>query len=76
MVTEPAKLDADMATYEAPILPSKGLRLRALPRQPDDEPGQRQRWHGQHEGGPLAAIEPVTRNPTPTPTSPPVKTYP
>jgi len=29
MITETAKLDADMATYEAPILPSEGLRLSA-----------------------------------------------
>jgi hypothetical protein len=39
------------------------VRLRALPRQPDDEPGQAERWHGQDdEGGPPAATEPVTRD--------------
>lgn len=51
MVTEAAKLVADMANDEAPILPSIGLRLRALPRQPDDEPGQGERWHGHDESG-------------------------
>jgi hypothetical protein len=51
MVTEAAKLVADMANDEAPILASTGLRLRALPRQPDDEPGQGERWHGHDESG-------------------------
>src|SRR5215469_9193719 len=62
MISKTEKAVADMASDEAPILPSVGRRLRAPPRQPDDDPGQGERWPGQDdEGGPPTEIEPVTR---------------
>jgi hypothetical protein len=62
MVTETARDIADMANDEAPVLRSVGLRPRALPGQPDDVPGQGERWHGEDdEAGLTTATEPVTR---------------